>query len=70
MKNFLKSIRFVLATLLLIIASQISLLAESNSNQTESAGLSAGQIVGGFAVLLFIILLPLVKSRTKAIANK
>lgn len=67
MKNFLKAISFTLATFLLIIASQATVLAQSNSNQSS---LSVGQIVGGFAILLFVILLPLVKGATKAIARK
>lgn len=70
MKTFLKAIRFMLATLLVIIASQATVLAQSNGNQPESSALSVGQIVGGFAVLLIVILLPLVKAGRKAIAQK
>ena len=70
MKNFLKSIRFMIATLLLIVASQTSLLAEGSGNQSQSSGLSAGQIIGGFAILLFVMLLPLVKTARKAIVRK
>jgi hypothetical protein len=70
MKNFMKAIGFMLATLLLVIASQATVLAESNGNQTESSSLSSGQIIGGFAILLFVMLLPLVKTGRKAIAHK
>lgn len=69
MKNLLKSIRFVLATLALVIISQVNLLAEGNSTQTGSNDLSIAQVVGGFAVLLFVILLPLVKSQRKVTAK-
>jgi hypothetical protein len=70
MKRLLKSICFVSATLLLILVSQSTLLAESNDGQTASAGLSAGQAAGGFVLLMLVLLLPLVKSRNKPVAVK
>jgi len=70
MKNSLKAIRLVLATLLIVVASQANLLAADNGDAGASAGLSAGQIVGGFALLLLVILMPLAKSSHKAIAHK
>ena len=60
MKKFLKSIRFMLATLLIVVVSQASVLAEGNSSAGPATGLSAGQIAGAFALLVFVILVPLV----------
>jgi uncharacterized protein YqgC (DUF456 family) len=70
MKNFVKAIRFMLATLLIVIVSQATVLAQSNDSSTASSGLSVGQIVGGFAVLLFVILVPLLKSHKASLVNK
>jgi hypothetical protein len=70
MKKFSKGIRFMLATLFVVMASQASLLAESNDGSSSSASLSAGQIAGAFALLLFVILLPLIKSSNKAVSHK
>ncbi|HEX9513997.1 MAG TPA: hypothetical protein VF939_26075 [Puia sp.] len=69
MKNSLKAIRLALATLGIVVASQASLLAANNDNTIGSSGLSAGQVVGGFAILLLAILAPLVKSK-KVVAQK
>ena len=69
MKNYLKAIRFILATLLIVIASQATVLAESNDT-TASSGLSVGQIIGGFIVLLFVVLVPLVRSRKNSFTQK
>ncbi|HWK07544.1 MAG TPA: hypothetical protein VNS58_28125 [Puia sp.] len=69
MKNSLKAIRVALATLGIVIASQVSVLAASNDSESTSSSLSAGQIVGGFVLLLLVILAPLVKSN-KVIAQK
>lgn len=62
MKNSLKAIRLTIATLGIVVASQASLLAADNDSASASSGLSAGQIVGGFVLLLLVILAPLVKS--------
>jgi hypothetical protein len=70
MKKFSKSIRFMLATLLVVVVSQATVLAEGNSSAGPSTGLSTGQIVGAFALLVFVILVPLIKSGNKAIAHK
>ena len=69
MKNSLKAIRVALATLGIVVASQFSVLAASNDSESASSSLSAGQIVGGFVLLLLVILAPLVKSN-KVIAQK
>lgn len=69
MKNYLKAIRFILATLLIVIASQATVLAES-TDTTASSGLSAGQIIGGFVVLLLVVLVPLVRSKNHSITQK
>ena len=70
MKNSLKAIRFVFASLLIVIGSQANVLAESNKNITESSELNAIEVIGGIAILLLILVLPLVKSCNKEIARK
>lgn len=70
MKKISKSIRFMLATLLVVVISQATVLAEGNSVAGTSTGLSAGQITGAFALLIFAILVPLVRSSNKSVAQK
>jgi hypothetical protein len=68
MKKFSKSIRFMLATLLVVVVSQASVFAEGNSSAGSSSGLSTGQIVGAFALMIFAILIPLVKTSNRRTA--
>lgn len=69
MKKFSKSIRFMSASLLVIIVSQANLFAGTNGNTGSDAGLTGMQIVTAFAVLVLAILVPLVKS-SKTVAAK
>jgi hypothetical protein len=70
MKKFSKAIRFMLATLFVVVVSQVSVFAESNDGSASTSGLSTAQITGAFALLVLAILLPLVKRSNKAIAHK
>lgn len=70
MKNALKVFRILLTALLITIGSQVAVFAESNEITNSPSGLSAGQVVGGFVLLVAGLLLPLVKKRTPSIAHK
>ncbi len=69
MKNPLKAIRFIVATLLIVIASQATVLAEINANTTAPAGLSAAKVVSGFVLLLLVLLAPLIRISHKVISH-
>ena len=69
MKKFSKSIRFMLATLLVVVISQATVLAEGNVVTGSGSGLTALQITGAFVLVVLAILIPLVKSR-KAVTHK
>ncbi len=67
MKNLIKVSSYILATVLVFVMSQASAFAaDGNAN---GSSLSAGQVVGGLAVLLAVILLPIMKSAKKAPVN-
>jgi hypothetical protein len=64
MKNLLKATSYTLATALAFVLSQTSALAaDGNAN---SSSLSAGQVIGGFVLLIAVILIPTMKSARKA----
>lgn len=64
MKKLMKAFSYILATVVVLMTSQLSVLAaDGPSNQGSS--LSIGQIFGGFAVLVLVILLPLMKKSNK-----
>jgi len=67
MKKFSKSIRFMLATLLIVVVSQATVLAEGNASAAPGSGLTALQVTGAFALLVLAILVPLVKSKKTAV---
>jgi hypothetical protein len=70
MKKFSKSIRCMLATLLIVVVSQVTVLAEGNaSSKGSGSGLTALQVTGAFILLVLVILIPLVKSN-KAVTQK
>lgn len=70
MKHFLKAIRSLVASLLLVIAIQAPLFAESKDNTTASSGLSTGGVIGSFVLLLLVILAPLVKKNNRTSLHK
>jgi hypothetical protein len=61
MKNLLKTTCYTLATTLVFILSQTSVLAEGTT-QNDST-LSFGQVFGGIALLIAVILVPIIKAR-------
>ncbi|HCL83340.1 MAG TPA: hypothetical protein DIC22_05155 [Chitinophagaceae bacterium] len=64
MKNLIKVSSYTLATALVFVVSQSSALA---AGTTENSGsLSAGQVIGGLALLIAAILVPTMKSAHKA----
>ena len=64
MKNLIKVSSYTLATALVFVLSQFSALAAGNTENNSS--LSAGQVIGGLAILLAAILVPTIKSARKA----
>ena len=60
MKKLFKISCYMLATVLILLISQFSAFAANDSSNKDSS-LSGIQVIGGLALLLFIILLPLVK---------
>jgi hypothetical protein len=66
MKNLQKIASYILATVILLLVSQFSLLAAGETVNNESS-LSAFQVIGGLAILLIFILVPLMKSAGKHI---
>jgi len=61
MKNLLKATSYTLATALVFILSQTSALAEGTTQ--NSSTLSFGQVIGGVALLIAVILVPTMKAR-------
>lgn len=70
MKTSFKTIRFVLATVLIVIISQTNVFAQSNKDLTNSSVLNAIEVIGGIVILLSILVLPLVKSSNREISRK
>ncbi|MDP9040398.1 MAG: hypothetical protein M3N30_00345 [Bacteroidota bacterium] len=64
MKNLIKVSSYTLATALVFVLSQFSVLAAGNTETNSS--LSGGQVVGGVALLIAAILVPTMKSAHKA----
>ena len=70
MKTSLKTIRFILTTVLIVIISQTNVLAQSNKDMANSSVLNAIEVIGGIVILLSILVLPLVKSSNREISRK
>jgi hypothetical protein len=64
MKNLAKVTSYILATALVFVLSQFSVLAASDTSNNSS--LSAGQVIGGLALLIAAIMVPTMKSARKA----
>jgi hypothetical protein len=67
MKKLLKVTSYILATVLVFVLSQVSAFAADNTQSTSS--LTAGQVIGGLALLLLVILIPIMRSSKKAVNN-
>lgn len=70
MKTSLKTIRFILTTVLIVIVSQTNVFAEGNKDMENSSVLNAVEVIGGIVILLSILVLPLVKSSNREISRK
>jgi hypothetical protein len=64
MKKLSKISSYILAILMVLLISQVSVFAADDSLNKDSS-LSGIQVVGGFALLIFVILLPLIKGVRK-----
>jgi hypothetical protein len=67
MKKLFKVSSYILATVLAFVLSNVSAFAANNT--TDNAPLSGGQVIGGLAILLLVILVPIMKSARKATIN-
>ena len=66
MKKLQKITSYILATVMVLLVSQFSVLAAGETANNDSS-LSAFQVIGGLALLLFFILVPLMKGAGKTI---
>jgi hypothetical protein len=64
MKKLFKISSYVLATLVMLLISQVSVFAADDS-LNKASSLNGIQVIGGFALLVFVILLPLMKRAHK-----
>jgi fumarate reductase subunit D len=64
MKTILKISALIMCTMLVLFVAPLSLFA-ANDPVTSNSSLTGYQIIGGFAVLLLVILLPLLKGSHK-----
>jgi uncharacterized membrane protein YdjX (TVP38/TMEM64 family) len=64
MKKLIKTSGYMLATLMVLLVTQFSVLAAGDSAGNNSS-LSGIQVIGGLAILLLVIFLPLVKGAAK-----
>jgi len=60
MKKLQKISSYILATLMVLLVSQLSVFAAGDTANNETS-LTAFQVIGGLAILLFFILVPLMK---------
>jgi fumarate reductase subunit D len=60
MKKLQKMTSYILATVMVLLVSQFSVFA-AGETANNSSSLTAGQIIGGLAVLLLVILVPLMR---------
>ncbi|HEV3221390.1 MAG TPA: hypothetical protein VGZ90_00855 [Puia sp.] len=69
MKKLFKIAGYTLATVLAFILTQSPVFAANGPAGNESS-LSGLQVIGGFAVLLLVILIPIMRSSKKANLNR
>jgi hypothetical protein len=67
MKKLLSISSYILATVLVFVLSNVSAFAANNNSDNSS--LSGGQVIGGVAILLAVILIPTMKAARKARIN-
>ncbi len=66
MKKLLKVTSYILATVLAFVLSNVTAFAADGSN---NGALSAGQVIGGLAILLLVIIVPVMKGARAANAK-
>jgi hypothetical protein len=66
MKKLQKISSYILATVMILLVSQLSVFAAGDTVNNESS-LSAFQVIGGLVILLFFILVPLMRGAGKHI---
>jgi hypothetical protein len=66
MKKLQKISGYILATLMALLVSQLSVFAAGDAVNNESS-LSAFQVIGGLAILFIFILVPLMRGAGKHI---
>lgn len=64
MKKLIKVSSYILSMVIALVAFQVPAFAAGNSGDNGSS-LSAVQVIGGLAVLLLVILIPILKSSKK-----
>jgi hypothetical protein len=69
MKNLQKLTSYILATVMVLLVSQFSVFA-AGEPVSNSSSLTAGQIIGGLAVLLLVILVPIMSGGKKVTVNR
>ena len=60
MKKLQKISSYILATMMVLLGAQFSVFAAGDAANNESS-LTAFQVIGGLAILLFVILVPLMR---------
>lgn len=66
MKKLQKISSYILATVMVLLVAQFSVLAAGDTANNDSS-LTAFQVIGGLAILLFVILVPLMRGAGKHI---
>jgi hypothetical protein len=67
MKNLQKIASYILETVILLLVFQFSLLAAGEPAKNNASSLTAFQVIGGLAILLIFVLVPLMGGAGKHI---
>ena len=68
MKKILKIFSYALVTIAVLLVSQFSVFA-ANDPAGQASSLTGSQVIGGLAILLLVIVLPLMKGSHKRETN-
>ncbi|HET6999811.1 MAG TPA: hypothetical protein VFI33_00795 [Puia sp.] len=66
MKKLQKISSYILATVMVLLVTEFSVFAAGDKTNNDSS-LTAFQVIGGMAILLFVILVPLMRGAGKHI---
>ncbi len=69
MKKLIKVTSYILATVIAFVLSDVTAFAAGNTNENSSS-LTGMQVIGGLALLLIVILVPMMKSSSNSKAVK